>query len=439
MEIASTDTHEHQTPKKEDSEREQNRNFRIAALQGSLMQVSFAFIDSTNILNTFVHKLTGSDAFVGLVGALTPAGWMWPQLLISNLLEHRPRKMPFYTLGMSIRVAAWLAILLCTLFISPGKSRLLAGSFFCFYFIASSAMGISTIPYMDIISKTIEPQRRARFFSTRQFSGGIFSFFIGFLISFVLSDKSGLTFPNNYALLFGLAVVTIAASFVIFLAIREPIHRVRTTRQSLWQHLKQGPYFLRTDPNYRRFIFYRVFTHFAGMCMPFYAVYAQFRLDIPDSRLGWFISTSALSGVISNAWWGHLGEKYGTRWILVRTSALACFVPLIALSAPHLPGGWQVPFYFLVFAINGASMSGMMVGFMTYSLNLAPSLSRPTYLGFMNTVLFPISFVPVLGGILVKPLGYEGVFAISLGMGILAWFMAIRLEDVIRTEEEEME
>jgi MFS family permease len=436
MKIASTDTYECQTPKKEDKESEQSRNFRIAALQGTVMRISFAFIDSSTILNTFIFRLTGSNTFVGLVGSSEPAGWMWPQLLISNLLEHRPRKMPFYTLGMSIRVAAWLAIVLCTLLIGSRNNMLLAVSFLCLYFIGSSAMGVSTIPYMDIVSKSIEPQRRARFFSMRQFSGGLFSFFIGFFISFILSDKSGLTFPNNYALLFGLTVLSVAASFVIFLAIREPIHPVQAVRKSLWQHLKQGPYFLRTDRNYRRFLFFRVFTNLAGMCMPFYALYAQLRFGIPDSRLGWFISVSALSGVISNAWWGYIGEKHGVRRILISTSALACAAPFVALAVRPLPPSWQLPCYFLVFVINGASMNGMMVGFMTYMLNLAPSLSRPTYLGFINTVLFPLSFVPVLGGAFVSVIDYEGVFAIAMGMGILALFMATRLEDVIHIEDE---
>jgi len=77
-----------------------------------------------------------------------------------------------------------------------------------------------------------------------------------------------------------------------------------------------------------------------------------------------------------------------------------------------------------------------MVGFMTYMLNISPSLNRPTYIGFMNTILFPVSFVPVLGGALVSLISYEGVFAISIGMGLLAFFMATRLEEIIRSDEE---
>ena len=75
-----------------------------------------------------------------------------------------------------------------------------------------------------------------------------------------------------------------------------------------------------------------------------------------------------------------------------------------------------------------------MVGYMTYMINIAPPLNRPTYLGFMNTILFPISFVAVLAGALVSRIHYEGIFAISLGMGLLGFFMATRLEDVFHEE-----
>ena len=433
MKIASMATLEHQ--QKENKEREQKRNFWIAVSQGTFIRISFAFADSTTVLSAFIYKLTRSNTFVGLTGSIPSAGWMWPQLLISNLLEHRPRKMPFYILGMSIRTAAWLSIALCTFLIGTRNDILLALSFLCFYFIGASSMGISTLPYMDIISKSIEPQRRARFFSLRNFTGGICTVFIGFFVRYALSEESGLIFPTNYALLFGCNVLGVAIALVIFLKLREPIHPVQAKRRSLQQHLKQGPHLLRTDRNYRLFLLFRICTHTAGMCVPFYVPYALLRLGIPDSTVGLFLSVSAISGVFSNALWVYIGEKYGVRWILIFTSAMACAEPLVAIFVRYLPTAWQVPSYFLIFALNGPAMSGMMVGFMTYMINLAPPLIRPTYLGFMNTVLFPFGFMPVVAGKLVGLISYEGIFAIAVGMGILGFLTATRLEDISYEED----
>ena len=80
-------------------------------------------------------------------------------------------------------------------------------------------------------------------------------------------------------------------------------------------------------------------------------------------------------------------------------------------------------------------MSGMMVGFMTYMINIAPPKVRPTYLGFMNTILFPCGFMPVLAGRMVGTLSYEGIFLMSVGMGVLGFLIATRLRDVYYEEE----
>ena len=431
MKNISTDTPAHQYQEKKGREREQNRNFRIALLQGTFMRISFAFANSTIVLPAFVLKLTSSNILVGLTGSMTRAGWMWPQLLVSNLLEHRRRKMPFYALGMSIRVFAWLAMVLCTLLIGSGNNGLLAGWFLCFYFMRSSAMGVSTLPYMDIISKSIEPQRRARFFSLRQLLGGLFGAFIGlFLVRYVLSDQSGFAFPNNYALLFGCTGIAVLMSFMAFLQIREPIHPVQNVRRPLIEHLKQGPHFLRTDRNYRWFFCSRLCTTVAGMCTPFYVPYALLRLKVPDATIGSFLAVVSISGVISNALWGYVGERYGVKYILACTSALACTAPLVALLVRFLPPVWQTPCYFLTFVFNGASMSGSSIGFMAYLLNIAPSLQRPSYIGFMNTILFPFSFMPVIAGQLVGFIEYEGIYLIAVGMALVAFITATRLEEV---------
>ena len=328
---------------------DQRRNFRFALLQGTFMRINLAFADSSTVLPAFIHKLSGSDLLVGLTGSMMTAGWMWPQLLMSNLLEHRPRKMPFYALGMSIRVLAWLAVFFCTITIGEQNPMLLAACFLGLYFLSSSAMGVSTLPYMDIVSKSIEPQRRARFFSLRQLYGGFFAIWVGFLVRAVLGNEDEFTgilgsitqafktftmyfigsicnietdlgFPYNYAFLFICSVTAAFLSFVSFLGVREPIHPVQPTRQPISEHLKKGPHFLRTDANYRRFILFRVFGHFSGMASPFYIPYALNELGLSEATIGFFIVCSALSGVISNTIWGYVGERYGVRWLLIITA-----------------------------------------------------------------------------------------------------------------------
>lgn len=446
----------------------QRWNFGFALLQGTFMRINLAFADSSTVLPTFIYKLTQSDFMVGLTGSLMTAGWMWPQLLVSNLLEHRPRKMPYYALGMAIRVFAWLAISICTIGIAGKNPILLAGCFLGLYFLSSSAMGVSTLPYMDIVSKSIAPNRRARFFSLRQICGGFFSIWVGFLVYAVLGNKAELPgifgfithsfkvatmyliktiflletdlgFPNNYAFLFICSVSAALLSFISFLVVREPIHPVNASRQPIMQHLKQGPHFLRIDVNYRRFLWFRICLHISGMATPFYARYAVNELGLSEATIGLFIVCSALSGVVSNAMWGYIGEKYGVRWVLIVTACLMVFPPIIAFFSGILPIKYIQSAYFLIFAISGILTNGMMVGFMAYMLNIAPPRSRPSYIGFMNTLLLPFSFAPTLAGLLVTVIGFQSLFGICFGVCLVAIRIGTGLQEIMHEDETEIE
>ena len=446
----------------------QRRNFRFALLQGTFMRINLAFADSSTVLPAFIYRLSNSDLLVGLTGSMMTAGWMWPQLLMSNLLEHRPRKMPFYALGMSVRVLAWLGIFFCTIIIGEGNPLLLAGCFLCLYFFSSSAMGVSTLPYMDIVSKSIEPKQRARFFSLRQLYGGFFAIWVGFLVRAVLGNESEFTgvlgsitrvfktftmyfiesifrldtdlgFPYNYGFLFVCSVIAAFLSFISFLGVREPIHPVQPTRQPISQHLKQGPQFLRTDENYRRFIIFRVFAHFSGMAAPFYIPYALNELEFSEATIGFFIVCSALSGVISNTIWGYMGEKYGVRAVLIITAGLMGIPPALAFSSSILPDALRMPAFFMIFIVGGIMSNGMMVGFMAYMLNIAPPRNRPTYIGFMNTLLMPVSFAPLLAGFLAPYIGYRWLFAISIGICLAAFRIGLDLQEIMHENEVEAE
>ena len=428
------------------------------------MRINLAFVDASTVLSAFVYKLTGSTFLVGLTGSMMTAGWMWPQLLVSNLLEHRPRKMPYYALGMSIRVFAWLVIFYCTIRIGAQNPILLAACFLGFYFLSSSSMGVSTLPYMDIISKSIAPNRRARFFSLRQVIGGFFGIWVGFfvravlgkedeftgvfgwitqsfktitmsIISSVFQIETELVFPSNYAILFICSVFAAFLSFISFLGIREPIHPVNAKRIPLWEHLKQGPHFLRTDKNYRRFMLFRIGLHFAGMASPLYTTYALYQLGVPEAAIGFFIVCSALSGVVSNAMWGYIGERYGVRWLLIITAGLMAFPPAIGFFSGIIPSTFILPAYFLIFAIGGVLSNGIMVGFMAYMLNIAPPRSRPSYIGFMNTLLVPASFAPSMAGLLVPRIGYRWLFALCFGICLIAFRIATGLQEIMHEDE----
>jgi hypothetical protein len=76
----------------------------------------------------------------------------------------------------------------------------------------------------------------------------------------------------------------------------------------------------------------------------------------------------------------------------------------------------------IVFAILGASLSGVFLGFNNYILDMVEGSDRSLYLGFLNFLYIITSILPLFGGFLVEYLSYELVFlasTIPLSIGLL--------------------
>ena len=411
------------------TESELRRNFTLGLIQGAFMRLAHTFVEGSTILSAFVLRLTNSNVMVGLVSSMMSAGWMLPQLFISNLIEHRPYKKPFYILGYSIRLAAWSSILLFTLIIADSNFTTLFVGFISLYAMSTFAMGISTVPFTDIVSKVIPSAKRPRFFSSRNFLGGVAGFLAGFLVRHILKGNGGIAFPNNYALLFGLNIIGGVIAFCCFVMIREPVEPVRKNRVSFREHLKTGPMLLRTNKDYRMLLIARVFMTVGSMSSPFYVPYAISRLNVEESMIGLFISVGMFSGIFSNIAWAYLAEKRGCRLVLMNCALVAMLAPLVAASVKYIPSEFQVPMFFLVFIFNRVVHSALMMANTTYLLDIAPSETRPTYLGFMSTVRFPLTFAPVLAGFLLEVISYQMLFVISILFFACAFFGARLLSD----------
>lgn len=404
-----------------------SRNFYLILLNGIFVSVAFRFIDSNMVISAFVKQLTGSNIMVGVVSSTVSAGFMWPQLVMSNLLEHRQFKMPFYNFGSVIRVSAWAFITLSVFFIGSKNDLLLFSCFYAMYFIACSSIGVSSIPFNDIVAKAVPSERRARLFGLRQLIGEILGIGVGIVIKIILNEEFGVSFPHNYAILFGLGTVFMAATWASFAMVQEPLQPVINDKRKFREHLERGLSFLKNDRNYKHYILFRVSSAFGNMCIPFYVPFALDRLKMPHESIGLFTAVGAVTAVASNILWSYVGERHGSHRLIVYASLFSCVSPLIALSSVFMPTTLQPEYYLLVFLTNQVFTSGINIANITYTLDIAPIESRPTYIGFINTFVFPLSFVPIFAGFLLKFLPYELIFIFSMIISTLSVYIASKL------------
>lgn len=427
------------------SEREIRRSTLLMVLNGGLMQMAMAFVSSDMVLPAFVQTLTTSTFLIGMGGSLMRIGWAWPQVFISRMIEPLPRKMPIFLGAGAVRTLLWIGVGIVTIWIGPSPPTWFLPLFFILYALATSMMGITNVPWMDIIGKSVPSSHRARMFAIRRLVGGGLAMGAGALISWILSQSSGFGFPTNYGLLFVLSGIGTGLSISTFGAIHEPIEHVKRSREALGSYMAGGFRLIKEDANFRRLCTVQILWGFGMMGAPFYVPFAISEFGIGTAYIGIFVAILQFSSILSNLLWAYLGHRFGNRSLLIGGSyamALSIAVPLLSPMIPETPMGFslvpgdeltaRIAFFSLTFVLSGFAMSGVFTGRMTYVLDIAPAGRRPTYTSFMNMSMLPQGFLPMLAGALVAWITYSRMFLIALLVTPVAVWMSHRLKDVDR-------
>jgi len=428
------------------------RNFVLGVVNGAIYQVGLACMDPGTVVAAFVVHLLRDNPhlmyWIALMSCVRVAGWLWPPPLMAGLLERTPRKLGYYRVSGAARVVA-LGII--TFVVVPRATEGSIGTFAAFallMLLVNSLGGIGMIPFFDIVSKSMPANRLGRFFGARRFLGGILAFGAGFAVKHILDERTGYPFPTSYSMVFLLGWATTALSVLFFSLVDEPPGVAHRRRLSFAMQMRRGPRIMRRHRDYRSLVFVRVLSGLTNIAVPFIVPFAQLRLGAGEPMVGLFVSILMISGTVSNVLWSYVGDEQGNRRLLLLTNSVGLGAPVLALVAarlsPEVVARWlgvdftpQLLLVSLALLLLGFSQPGRMMGETNYLLEIAPERQRPTYMGMMQAILFPLAFAPLLGAAIIgAQQRFELGFAISLvfGIGCLAATLWLK-EPRARTRE----
>ena len=428
------------------------RNFVLGVVNGAIYQVGLACMDPGTVVAAFVVHLLRDNPhlmyWIALMSCVRVAGWLWPPPLMAGLLERTPRKLGYYRVSGAARVVA-LGII--TFVVVPRATEGSISTFAAFallMLLVNSLGGIGMIPFFDIVSKSMPANRLGRFFGARRFLGGILAFGAGFAVKHILDERTGYPFPTSYSMVFLLGWATTALSVLFFSLVHEPPGVAHRRRLSFAMQMRRGPRIMRRHRDYRSLVFVRVLSGLTNIAVPFIVPFAQLRLGAGEPMVGLFVSILMISGTVSNVLWSYVGDEQGNRRLLLLTNSVGLGAPVLALVAarlsPEVVARWlgvdftpQLLLVSLALLLLGFSQPGRMMGETNYLLEIAPERQRPTYMGMMQAILFPLAFAPLLGAAIIgAQQRFELGFAISLvfGIGCLAATLWLK-EPRARTRE----
>jgi len=409
-------------------------NFAMGLVHGILFRAGTAFSEPMSVLPIFLEHFTSSRTMIGVFSALISGGGVFPQLFVANKVERKRRKKPVLLWAIWARMACWGILAGITYFWIGSKDPLvLLIAFIMLLFTFSFCGGVASIPFFDIWSKAIPPTLRGRFFGHRQFWGGLMAVGAGYVVKRILGNTD-LTFPENYALLFSLSFIFIGLSYVGLSSVREPEGQPNPEKRNFRSFLRESLRILWKDKNFGRFMLARLAGSFGSLAMPFYVLYATAELGISIKQVGIFVAARMVGAITSNLLWAQLSDRIGNRIVIVLCTVSGTLVPLLAILAPSVGHGLMV----VVFVLVGFSISGGMIGYKNYLLEIAPEPSRPAYLSLDGTLSGATMFLPVLGGVVADAFSYRAVFALALAVLTVAFLLSLRLKAVRKRERESL-
>lgn len=387
------------------------RNFVGGLWHWAFLTLGVSLTQPTTVISAFVADLTGSTIWVGGLSTILMVAGVLPQLFVARLIEPLPRKMPYLMTAIYLRVISW-GILAWSIYLFGGQDpMLLAGILVGMLVIFYAGGGLGNIPYTDIIGKIIPPNKRGAFFGGRGILAGPLSVGAAFLARYILAN---VPYPNNYALLFGMAAVGLAISSIGFWVIREPILTNTHKKPQSWPEFQQ--HLISISRELKPLITAQLLTGFSLMVLPFYVVYARDRLGAPADSVGWFLLAQVLGGSISNLVWGRIVDTSGSRRMLFVCAVISTVTPIAAVALGAFSWMAVLPVFFFA----GAVFNGRRVGFQSALLEKSPESERGTYAGLNAVLTLPVAFLSLLAGLLLQYWSYSTLFLVAsvfIGIG----------------------
>jgi hypothetical protein len=166
----------------------ERRNFVLQILNGLFVILGDTLADARVVTTVFLSQLTTSNLLIGLIAPLRDAGWFLPQLFVAPWVERSPRKVDFYRTASIFRAFGWVA-LAASVFVFRGNTLLIA--FTLATLVVSLISGVTGLPWMIIITKTIAPTRRGMLFALRNSSAAVLGIIGSIAVAWILSGALG--------------------------------------------------------------------------------------------------------------------------------------------------------------------------------------------------------------------------------------------------------
>jgi hypothetical protein len=398
------------------------RNYVLNVLNGASTKLAEQLAGPKVVLPWLLSAIGAPQFITGLLMPIKQAGSLIPQLIVSGQIREYPiRKWFWVGAGVSQSIFLILMIFAVLLF-----SPTLAGyAIVILLLLFSTASGVGSVAYKDVVGKTIDKGIRGIMLANRAAIGGVLTIGAGLVIRFFIGEKGE---TNNYLYLIGIAAVLWFLG-AIFFAFKEEYAGATEGGRNAINEAKAGFQIFSKDGNYRTYLFAKIFLISIEISAPFYVLHSKQVISGSIETLGIMIIAVGLANIVSSPFWGKFADT-SSKNTMIYAGLIGALTAIFALGFALLPSVIQTSYvYGIVFVLLGIAEAGVRLGRKTYLLDYLDEKDRPTYIAFANSSIGVVTLgIGALLGLVIQYFGIQILLYVLIGMGLVGSYLSLRLK-----------
>ena len=402
------------------------RNFFVFLWHALFLALAQNFTDVNTIIPSMIINAGGSSIHLGIQTAIMIGGANFMQIVFAGFLARKVRKKRFLILGISLRILSLLGLGILLFKSSELKGVIVIWIIFIIISIFSFSGAFANISYTDILGKSIKRETRKRFLTLRQtiISSGI-------LASALIVRKlvKIYDYPYNYSLLFTIAGILLFIASIGFWLIKEKPTDFGDSKLKDRSIIGAYIQIFKEDRNARYYLLLINSMGFGLIIVPFYVYLAKQNLSLNSKVIGNFLLVQIIGMIISNYLWHIIVRKKSYKGIVKVYLVIGAIIPILALLLSGEIGSfYSKKIYVVVFFLAGFNYSAYQITIPGILLEISREHNRALYTalsgaGSITTIIFPI-----IGGLLIKLLGFPMFFIIAILAIQVSWIAIKRIK-----------
>ncbi len=391
-------------------------NFHAFLWHATFFALASNFMDVNTVIPSLLIKAGGTSLQLGFLTAIMLGGSSLFQLVFAGFLSRKSRKKKYLLWGINLRVLS----LFCLAFVFFNSVQMSAGAIIVLIFVLIAVFALSgafaNVSYVDILGKSVLPQKRKSFFSLKQVIGSIGVLTSAAIVREILKHYG---YPFNYAIIF------LVAAFLLLIASGGfwHIHEAQSAAapgKSFIRLLASIPGEIKANKNLK---YYLLIINSLGLALgllPFTILFAKVQFGLGYEMIGNFLLLRTIGMLTTGLILYRFSGKFNYKSLLIFSLISASLIPLSCILFRHHQAAYQ-----MIFILAGVFAASYRMAINGLLLEISSNENRVYYAGISGAGYILTAIFSTLAGLMIPIIGFQVLFIVVMIL-VLASYIFIR-------------